>query len=131
LLGGSRVAVGARTIEESAWRLRKATSQVKLLALARGHHLHRERVMDFLRPELVVKAASNNLRQTLHAVCRTLRLDLPTGPRYLRLRVYCWSCAGGQLWVDVEGFECAATARCSRPQIWLEDTLEAEGEDPI
>jgi hypothetical protein len=46
--GGSRVSVGARTIEESAWRLRKATSLVKLLALARGRLLHRERVMDFL-----------------------------------------------------------------------------------
>jgi DNA-binding SARP family transcriptional activator len=62
LLGCSHVPVGARTIEESAWRLRKATSQVKLLALARGHRLHRERVMDFLWPEVAVKSASNNLR---------------------------------------------------------------------
>ena len=41
LLGGFRVAVGSRTIEEDAWRLRKAVALVKLLALAPGHRLHR------------------------------------------------------------------------------------------
>jgi two-component SAPR family response regulator len=61
LLGGFRVSVGARTIEKDAWRLRKAASLVKLLALAPGHRLHRERVMDTLWPELGRKAASNNL----------------------------------------------------------------------
>ena len=43
LLGGFRVSVGSLTIEASGWRLRKARSLVKLLALARGHRLHRGR----------------------------------------------------------------------------------------
>ena len=41
LLDGFRVAVGSKTIETSAWRLRKTASLVKLLALARGNRLHR------------------------------------------------------------------------------------------
>jgi DNA-binding SARP family transcriptional activator len=57
LLGGFRVSVGSRTIQQSEWRLRKATTLVKLLALAPGHRLHREQAMDLLRPELGTKAA--------------------------------------------------------------------------
>ncbi len=34
MLGGFRVSVGSRTIEESHWRLRKAAALLKLLALA-------------------------------------------------------------------------------------------------
>src|SRR5215213_10560615 len=70
LLGGFQVSVGTRTIEEDAWRLRKAASLVKLLALARGHRMHREQAMDLLWTDLGKKAASNNLRQTLHAARR-------------------------------------------------------------
>jgi DNA-binding SARP family transcriptional activator len=81
LLGGFRVSVGSRTIEEGAWPLRKAAALVKLLALAPGHRLHREQVMDFLWPDLGRRAASNNLRQVVHAARRTLA---PTeGSRYL------------------------------------------------
>jgi two-component SAPR family response regulator len=50
LLGGFTVTVGDRKVDESAWRLRKAASLVKLLALASGHRLHRERAMDLLWP---------------------------------------------------------------------------------
>jgi two-component SAPR family response regulator len=60
LLGGFRVSVGSRTIEEGAWRLRKAAALVKLLALASGHRLHREQVMDILWPDSGRRAASNN-----------------------------------------------------------------------
>ncbi|HEX2742445.1 MAG TPA: BTAD domain-containing putative transcriptional regulator [Rubrobacter sp.] len=114
LLGGFRVSVGTRTIEEGAWRLRKAASLVKVLALARGHRLHRERVMDLLWPQLGVKAASNNLRGALHVVRRTLASD--TASRYLELQGdQLVLCPRGQLWVDVDVFEeTAATARRSR-----------------
>ena len=81
LLGGFSVTVGERNVDESAWRLRKAASLIKLLSLAAGHRLHREVVMDLLWPELGKKAASNNLRQTLHAARRIL--DRANGPRYL------------------------------------------------
>ena|SRR5215207_5937290 len=58
LLGGFKVSVGSRSIEGGAWRLRKAASLVKLLALAGGHSLHREQTMDLLWPDLGKKAAS-------------------------------------------------------------------------
>jgi DNA-binding SARP family transcriptional activator len=48
LLGGFQVTVETRTIEDEAWRLRKAASLVKLLALAPGHRLHREQAMEAL-----------------------------------------------------------------------------------
>ena len=71
LLGGFRVSVGGRTIKDEEWRLRKAAGLVKLLALAPGHRLHRERAMDLLWP-VWERAASNNLRQVLHAARRIL-----------------------------------------------------------
>ena len=114
LLGGFSVAVGNRTIEEDAWRLRKAAALVKLLALAPGHRLHREQLMDLLWPELGKKAASNNLRHTLHAA-RTL-LNPTTGSHYLASEDESLVlCSGGDVWVDVEAFEAAAaTARRAR-----------------
>ena len=39
LLGGFRVSVGPRSITGDAWRLKKAASLLKLLALAPGHRL--------------------------------------------------------------------------------------------
>src|SRR5215207_4860665 len=44
LLGGFSLSVGPRTIEESAWRLRKAAGLVKLLALTPGHRIHRDQI---------------------------------------------------------------------------------------
>jgi DNA-binding SARP family transcriptional activator len=83
LLGGFSVTVGERKVDESAWRLRKAASLLKLLALAPSHRMHRERAMDLLWPELGRKAASNNLRQTLHVARRKLHPDPQINSRYL------------------------------------------------
>src|SRR5688572_21314758 len=116
LLGGFRVSVGTHTVEEGAWRLRKAASLIKLLALAPSHHLHRERAMDLLWPDQGRGAAANNLSQALHAARLALGPDdaraasgyLASQDEQLLL------CPGGELWVDVEAFEeAAATARRS------------------
>src|SRR5918995_914072 len=114
LLGGFEVSVGARAIEEDAWRLRKAANLVKLLALAAGNRLHREQVMYTLWPELGIRAASNNLRQTAHSARRTL--DPSMGSRYLASRDESLVlCPESSLWVDVDAFEEAArSARRSR-----------------
>jgi DNA-binding SARP family transcriptional activator len=111
LLGGFWVMVGTRTIEEDAWRLRKAAGLVKLLALAPNHRLQREQAMDLLWPDLGKKAASNNLRQTLHAARGILN---PTvGSRYLASEDESLVlCPDGSLWVDVEVFEEAAVSAC-------------------
>ena len=109
LLGGFRVSVGTRIIEEDAWHLRKAASLVKLLALASGHRLHREQVMDALWPDLPKRAASNNLRQVLHAARGIL--DEAESSRYLASDNEALILGlEGSLWVDVDTFEEAAIA---------------------
>jgi DNA-binding SARP family transcriptional activator len=117
LLGGFRVSVGTHTVEDGEWRLRKAKSLVKLLALAPSHHLHRERAMDLLWPEHGRRAAANNLSQTLHAARHALGPDdAQAASGYLASQgEQLVLCPGGELWVDVEAFEeAAATARRSR-----------------
>ncbi len=114
LLGGFRVSVGSRPVTQDAWHLRKAAALVKLLALAPGHRLHREQAMDLLWPDSARKAASNNLRTTLHAARNVL--DMSMGARYLASEDESLVlCPGGDLWVDVEAFEeAAANARRSK-----------------
>jgi DNA-binding SARP family transcriptional activator len=113
LLGGFRISVGSsRSIGEEEWRLRKAASLIKLLALAPAHRLHREQAMDLLWPELDSEAAANNLHHALHVARRTLEPSAPTGgvSSYLHLRGERLALSPEQpVWVDVEGFEEAAT----------------------
>jgi predicted ATPase/DNA-binding SARP family transcriptional activator/DNA-binding CsgD family transcriptional regulator len=101
---------------EGDWRLRKAASLVKLLALTPGHHLHRERAMDLLWPEQGRHAAANNLSQALHAARLALGPEDAQGASgYLASQgEQLLLCPGAELWVDVEAFEeAAATARRS------------------
>ncbi len=116
LLGGFSVSVGDRKVAEGAWRLRKAATLMKLLALAPGHRLHRERAMDLLWPDLGLRAASNNLRQTLHVARRTLHPDPEIASRYLSAGgEQLVLCPHGQVWVDAVAFEEAVnTARRSK-----------------
>jgi DNA-binding SARP family transcriptional activator len=72
LLGGFRVTVGRRAVPEEQWRQRKPAAVVKLLALAPGHRLHREQVMDVLWPDLDPPAAAANLRKAVHHARRVL-----------------------------------------------------------
>jgi DNA-binding SARP family transcriptional activator len=114
LLGGFSVSVGSRTVRHGGWRLRKAAALVKLLALAPGHRLHREQIMNPLWLDFGRKAASSSLRKTLHTARRTL--DPDEGSGYLASEDESLAlCPGGELWVDVDAFErAAATARRSR-----------------
>src|SRR5919112_790832 len=66
LLGGFQVAIGDEPIPATRWRLRKAAHLLKLLALAPGHSLHREQLLDALWPDLEPAAAARNLRYALH-----------------------------------------------------------------
>src|SRR5215208_320502 len=120
LLGSFRLWVGPRLIEEDRWRLRKAKSLIKLLALAPGHRLHREQVMEVLWPDLRMHKASNNLHQILHAARRAFEPSALASTSaaascsgYLLLRdEQLTLCPDSPLWVDVEAFEeAAATAR--------------------
>jgi predicted ATPase/DNA-binding SARP family transcriptional activator/DNA-binding CsgD family transcriptional regulator len=126
LLGGFRVSVGSRAIEEGQWRLRKAAALVKVLALAPGHRLHREQAMDLLWPDLGTRAASNNLRQVLHGARRILEPTSDSHSRYLSLQdEQLVLCPDGDLWVDVDAFEeAAATARRSRDPVTYRAAIE-------
>jgi predicted ATPase/DNA-binding SARP family transcriptional activator/DNA-binding NarL/FixJ family response regulator len=116
LLGGFRVSVGSRSIGEEEWHLRKAQSLLKVLALAEGHRLHREQVMELLWPDLHPEAALNNLHYALHVARRTLEppaLASSAPSHYLSLQSEQLTlCPDSPLWVDVEAFEdAAATTR--------------------
>src|SRR5262245_52899316 len=108
LLGSFRVAVGSRVTEAAAWRLRAARSLLKLLALAPGHRLHREELLDQLWPEPDPDAATARLHYTLHVARRALAPARATAARYLRLeRDLVILCPDAPLWIDVEAFEAA------------------------
>ena len=109
LLGGFRVWVGSRVIEEDQLRLRKSRSLIKLLALSPAHRLHREQAKELLWPELDSKAASNNLHHALHIAWRTLEPSAGAATGYLHLRGESLVLSlAGPVWVDVEAFEEAA-----------------------
>ncbi|HVS47873.1 MAG TPA: tetratricopeptide repeat protein [Candidatus Dormibacteraeota bacterium] len=66
LLGGFLVEVDGFPVPAQAWRYRRGADLVKLLALAPGHKLHREQVMDALWPGLARDSAAANLRKAIH-----------------------------------------------------------------
>jgi predicted ATPase/DNA-binding SARP family transcriptional activator len=106
LLGGFEVEVDGRRVPAEAWRLRKASDLVKLLALSAGHRLHREQAMDLLWPDKDPDAAANNLYQAIHAARRALGDGARRGPTAaLELRDGVISLATDRLWIDVVAFE--------------------------
>jgi DNA-binding SARP family transcriptional activator len=127
LLGGFSVWVGPRAVSEGAWHLRKAKSLLKLLSLASpGHALHREQLMDVLWPDLGKRAATNNLRGSLHAARTALTSDTVAASHYLTSKEERIAlCPEVELWVDVEAFEeAAATARRSHDPAAYRAALE-------
>jgi DNA-binding SARP family transcriptional activator len=135
LLGGFRTFGWSRVIEESEWRLRKLASLVKLLALIPKHYMHRERVMELLWPKLDTKAAANNLHRVLYVARRTLLLEPAVSDTsstdYLRLEGDLLALCPNEtlLWVDVEAFEEAATARRLREPAAYRAALDLYAED--
>src|SRR4051812_13568105 len=72
LLGGFAVEVDGRDAGARPWRLRKARTLVKVLALAPEQRMHRDRLLELLWPDRGVPAAANNLHQALHVARREL-----------------------------------------------------------
>ncbi len=72
LLNGFAAVVDGEPVPDAAWRLKKARELVKLLALAPGHRLHREQVMDVLWRDRGPAAAANNLHQAVYVARRAL-----------------------------------------------------------
>src|SRR4051794_38069483 len=72
LLGGFGVAVDSHPIPEDAWPQRRAADLVKLLALAEGHRLARDQVLDALWPQLDTEPAAANLHKAASYARRAL-----------------------------------------------------------
>ena len=126
LLGGFSVWVGDREVPDSAWSLRKARSVVKLLALARGHAIHRGVLSETLWPDRDLAAAQNNLHQALYVARRALEAAGADGREALGLRDELVAlCPVGSVWVDAERFEAAArSARAAREPAAYRRALE-------
>ena len=111
LFGAFVVRVGEEVVPEGTWRLRKARSLVKLLALAPDRRVHRERATELLWPERTPAAAANNFHQALYAARRALEAAGAEASVVLPLRDDMLAlCPGGRVEVDVDAFE-AALAR--------------------
>ncbi|MBL7501201.1 hypothetical protein I6A84_25065 [Frankia sp. CNm7] len=72
LLSGDPAASEPVVVPVAAWGRRQAMSLVKLLALAPGRRLHRERVLDALWPEVPVDEAAPRLHKAAHYARRAL-----------------------------------------------------------
>ncbi|MDQ6822244.1 MAG: hypothetical protein M3076_18205 [Actinomycetota bacterium] len=117
LLGRFRVAAGETTVNEAAWRLRKARGLVKLLALHPGHSLHREQAIEALWPDSDPAAASNYLRQALFVARRALDSCGENGAARILLAHDLVTLVSDRLWVDVEAFEAAAAEAERAPSV--------------
>jgi DNA-binding SARP family transcriptional activator len=72
VLGQFRVLVANAEVAESGWPGRRAAELVALLALADGHRLTRDQVIEALWPHLGVEAGAANLRKAAHHARRAL-----------------------------------------------------------
>ncbi|MEN3281202.1 MAG: hypothetical protein V7607_2342 [Solirubrobacteraceae bacterium] len=125
LLGAFSVWVAGDQVPDGTWRLRRAKSLIKLLALAPERRLHREQVVEQLWPG--EDPAGNSLHQVLYTARRALGPD--AGER-LVLRDDVVALVGDDVWVDVDAFERAgAEARAQRTNDSYRMALELYGDD--
>lgn len=110
LRGGFGVGVGAEPVPDEAWRRRKPAAILKILALAPGHRVHRERLMDLLWPELELAAAGANLRKAIHQARSALDGVSRGAARLIEFQndVVALACDG--LVIDTASFMSALTA---------------------
>ncbi len=105
LFGGFAIRVDGAAIPEETWRSKRVRNLIKLLALAPGHRMHRDQVIDALWPDSDLTAAANNLHQTLFTARKIFEA---AGVSTLNLQDSLLSLGDG-LSVDVDKFEAAAT----------------------
>jgi predicted ATPase/DNA-binding SARP family transcriptional activator len=101
LLGGFSVRVAGKDVEEQAWRLRRARTLIKLLALAPERRLHRELLEELMWP--AEPPGGNSFHQVVYTARRALGdaggcVEMHDGVVML----------AGDVWVDVDAFEAQA-----------------------
>ncbi len=130
LLGAFSVSRGGDAVPDGAWRLRKAKSLVKLLALAPERRLHAEQAAELLWPDRDPDSARNNLHQAIFAARRALDSIGADGRRCLELHEEVITlCPHDPVRIDAVAFgEAAATARSwatARPPTGRRSSLRA------
>ena len=127
LLGAFSIAVGGRVIPDDAWRLRKAKTLIKLLALAPGCRLHADRAIELLWAGREEASARNNLHQAIFAARRALDSAGLEGRNHLELREDVIAlCPEDPVRIDVVAFEeAAASAREGRDPAAYRDALDS------
>jgi hypothetical protein len=86
LLGVFSISAGDSVIADDAWRLRKAKTLIKLLALAPERRLHVDQAAELLWAGRDADSARNNLHQAIFAARRALDSIGLDGSRCLQLR---------------------------------------------
>lgn len=106
LLGPFRAVVDDVEIEASRIPRKTARLIVKLLALAPGHQMHREQLIEILAPDMDADAGLNRLHKAIHALRSALEPDLAkvAQSRFVLTQDTLVSLASG-VRVDVEEFE--------------------------
>jgi predicted ATPase/DNA-binding SARP family transcriptional activator len=113
LLGGFSVAVAGTPVSDP-WRLRKARTLVKLLALAPGRRQPRDQVTEVLWPGASRRAGINNFHQVVHAVRRVIGPDaIALDDTVVRLN------SPDVVTVDIDDFERAADDRTADLDVTL------------
>jgi len=109
LLGRFEVMVDGRPVPAPAWRHRRAAGLVKLLALASGHRVHREQVIEALWPHLPPVGGERNLHKAIHLARRGIGdpSAITLSSREVGL--------GGDVAVDVDRFEREAELALGSP----------------
>jgi DNA-binding SARP family transcriptional activator len=75
VLGGFGVSVNGQPTAARGWSRRSAAALVKILALAPGHRLHREKVMDLLWPDESPASSAPRLHKAAHFARRAAGRD--------------------------------------------------------
>ena len=86
LLGAFSIGAGDSVITDDAWRLRKAKTLIKLLALDPERRLHVDQAAELLWAGRDPDSARNNLHQAIFAARRAIDSIGLEGSRYLELR---------------------------------------------
>ena len=103
VLGGFAVFLDGTPAADGAWRSRRASDLVKILALSPAHQRHREQLMDLMWPNLKPEAAGANLRKAIHLARRAMG-----SPDAVRSRAGVVSL--GAATVDIDAFLAASRA---------------------
>ncbi len=131
LLGTFSVTLSGDAVPDEAWRLRKAKTLLKLLALAPEQRLHADQAVELLWAERDPAAARNNLHQAIYAARRALDSTGLEGSRCLQLQEDVIAlCPHDPVRIDVVDFEQAAgSARAQRDPAAYRAALDSyEGE---